>query len=237
MIVDSYAIAGFWPREARDLSPEALLRLMARHGVTCACVTSARAFLYDFVEGNAETLALCADHHGLLPTACIDPRRFLECRDEIASARERGFRLFRLFPDEQGWTADSPAFSRLLPDFAAAKLPVATSPKIGLGALQRAWQGLDLPLVLSAISYWELADALALLEAHPRIHVDTALLNSPGAVELVSERFGAERILLGSGALLNEMAPALGVVRAAGVSDELKALILGGNARRLLGIG
>jgi hypothetical protein len=236
VIVDSHTVVGFWPREAKDLSPQALLRLMQRHGVDRACVTSARAFVYDFVEGNQETLEICAAHEALLPGTVIDPRRFLECRDEIASARDRGFRLFRLFPDEQGWTADSPAFTRLLPDFAEAGLPVAAPSRIGLGPLLRAWGDVDLPLILSGVTYWDLADVLAMMEAHPRVCLDTSLLNSPGAIELICERFGAERVLFGSGALLNEMAPALETVRQAQVSEAQRALILGGNATRLFGV-
>lgn len=235
MILDSHCVVGFWPLDRRDLSCQALLRLMDRHDVAQACIVSTKAFLYDFVEGNEETLKWCRSEGRFLPVATIDPRRYVECVDEIASARERGFRLFRLFPDRQGWQADAPAFRRLVPAFAEAGLPLAVPPEIGLGALAACLPELRVPVILSAVSYWQLADALAMMEQHENVRMDTALLNSPGAIEQVCELFGPGRLLFGSGALLNHMAPALRTVEHAQIRDRQKRLIVAENLRKLLG--
>jgi len=235
MIVDSHCLVGFWPLDRRDLSPEALLRLMDRHGVAQACIVSTRAFIYDFVEGNEETLKWCGAQERFLPVAVIDPRRYIECPSEIASARQRGFRLFRLFPDRQGWRADAPAFHRLVPGLAEAGLPLAVPPEIGLGALATRLPELRAPVILSGVTYWQLADALAMMETAGNLLMDTSMLNSPGAVEQVCQLFGPERLVFGSGALLNHMAPALRTVRHAQITEAQREPILGGSLRSLLG--
>lgn len=235
MIVDSHCMAGFWPLQRRDLSRERLLRFMDRHQVQQACLVSAKAFIYDFVEGNEETLRWCAQQERFLPVAVIDPRRYLECLAEILSARERGFRMFRLFADHQHWQADWPSFRRLPEVFSEVKLPVAAPPEIGLGALAGCLPDLQAPVILSGLTYWNLADGLALMEQHRNVYVDTSLLNSPGAVELVCQEFGPERLIFGSGALLNHMAPPLQVIAHTQMDEAAKAAVLGGNLEGMMG--
>ena len=76
-----------------------------------------------------------------------------------------------------------------------------------------------------------LAEAVALMRAYDSIHLETSTLLATGALKQVIDWVGAERVLYGSGAPARPMAAAFGAVRYADLSDEHRALVLGGNAK------
>ena len=92
------------------------------------------------------------------------------------------------------------------------------------------------PLVLAAVDESMIAEAIALMRSHARIFVETSRLISVGAIRQIVDSVGADRVLYGSGAPLQPMASVLGVLKHAGLSDEQRALVLGGNAKNLLGV-
>lgn len=64
----------------------------------------------------------------------------------------------------------------------------------------RASQGLGMPVVLAAVTYSTLGEAMALVERHDNLFLEACSLATPGIVELLVEKLGAERLLFGSGA-------------------------------------
>lgn len=67
-----------------------------------------------------------------------------------------------------------------------------------------------------------------------RLHVDTASFG-PRAIAAAVACFGAERVPLGSDSPISDAGRAVQAVEAAGLGTGGKALVLGGNARRLFG--
>lgn len=232
-ILDLDTIAGFWPHRPADISLSRLLEMMDQHGVSRACIVSARGILYDDADGNTETLAWCRTQPRLIPVGTLDLRRFVGYRDEIRRLSAAGVRLWRLFPEYQGWTLDLATFRRVLSalDEAGAVLFINGQPS----PVMRAAAGVSIPVILG-LHFYHLADLLAALEekSGPDLYVCTRLMHGPGALENLVQVMGHERLLFGSGAPLSAMGSALRRISTSALTPEQRAAILGRNLRRLL---
>ncbi len=231
-IMDLDAIAGVWPLRRADISTGRLLAMMDQHGVARSCVVSARGIFYDDLDGNSETLAWCAAEPRLIPVGTIDLRRFIGYRAEIARLTAAGVKLWRLFPEHQGWPYDMAGFRRVLAalEGAGAVLFISGQPS----ASARATAGARLPIIAGA-HFNQMGDLLAVLEEGANLHLSTQHLHGPGALETLAEIVGTDRLIFGSGAPLSASGSALKRITTSDLSPVRQAAILGGNLRRLLG--
>lgn len=231
-IMDLDMLAGSWPIRPADISLRQLLELMAQHDVAQGCVASARGIFYDDLAGNRETLAWCAAEPRLVPVGTIDLRRFVGYRDEIRRLTAAGVKLWRLFPEHQGWSFDHAPFRRVLSalEDAGAVLFVYGQPS----AVAAATAGAQVPVILGA-HFYQAADILALMEEGTRFYLSTRQLHGPGILEMLVAELGPQRLIFGSGAPLFAPGAALKLVAAAGLEPSARQAILGGNLRRLLG--
>jgi predicted TIM-barrel fold metal-dependent hydrolase len=233
MITDADTVFGFWPGRRVDISLERLLGLMAHYGIDRACVCSARGVCYDYEEGNAETVEVTQRHSNLIPVMTIDPRRHLGCVEEIRRRVNEGFRLFRLYPDYQGWSLNSPSARRvidLLQD-AGAILMLGGSADLTIPIVR----DLRIPVILTGAHFYQLADVLAYSNELPHVHLTTRFLIGPGAVKTFVSNVGHERLLFGSHAPLAYLASALRMIESTILTPEQRAAIMGGNLERLMG--
>lgn len=233
-IIDLDTMTGFWPQRQVDISNGRLLQMMDQHGVRRACVVSARGALFDHFEGNDETLAWCREQPRFIPVGTIDLRRFQGYREEIQRLTEAGVRLWRLFPEYQGWTPDQAVLRRVLDalESVGAVLFLSGQPS----AVASAVAGTGVTTILG-LHFYQAGDFLALLEEGSNLYVSTRLLHGPGAVNVLVEAMGHQRLVFGSGAPLSSMGSALRCLEVAALSDEQRAAILGGNLQRLLAEG
>jgi predicted TIM-barrel fold metal-dependent hydrolase len=231
-ILDLDTIAGSWPWRTADISLQRLLGLMDRHGVAESCLVSARGIHYCDIDGNTETLAWCAANTRFTPVGTIDLRRFTGYRDEIRRLARAGVRLWRLFPEHQGWTLEMATFRRVLNALgeAGAVLFMNGQPS----AVVRATAGSAVPVILG-VHFYQMADLLAVLEEGVDLSVCTRQLHGPGALETLIREMGSDRLVFGSGAPLSAMGAALQRVATADLEAKAREAILGGNLRRLLG--
>ena len=236
MIIDANTVFGFWPSRRSDISAETLLRIMDEHGVERACAVSAKGILYQAREGNEETLALSRKEPRIIPAATIDPRKYLDCLEEIERCREAGFRMFHLFPENQSWNGNSAAARRVIRHLGKLGLPVMVSQAGGVLALSQINQDFSAPLIFSQVNYGSLPEVLAVMEENQNVYLETSLLNPPGAVEMLVDMVGPERLIFGSEAPLSYMGSTLKTIQSAQISEEDRSLILGGNIARLLGL-
>ncbi len=162
----------------------------------------------------------------------IDLRRFVGYRDIVARLTAAGVKLWRLFPDQQGWTVDMAGFRRVLSalEDAGAILFVMGQ----ASAVARATAGARLPVILGH-HFSQMGDLLAVLEEGAGFYLSTRHLHGPGALEIMAETIGVERLIFGSGAALASPGSALNRVRTSRLTPEQQAAVLGGNLRRLLG--
>jgi hypothetical protein len=237
-IVDINTLFGPAPIAASDLSVDDLSALMARHSVGACCTLSTLGILLDPGAGNTATRAAAAENPRLVPVATYNP---LTCHGHDGAQihpRADGFRMVRFFPALQGWPPRFAPLLAILRRLEPEGIPVMIDiDQPGEATELVAALGPDhVPVVLAGIGERTLSEAIALLQVHDGLYIETSRLLMMGGAALAVERAGADRVLFGSGAPMRPMAAALASLRLAEISEQDRALVMGGNARRLLNL-
>lgn len=235
-IIDSNTLFGTHPTHRLDLSVERLLRDMDRHKIAASLTLSTVGVFYGYVEGNRETLDAAKGNKRLAAVATVNPHNYFGSTEELQDLKAHGFRIFKFYPGEQGWPVDSAAFGRVLQELAPLNMPIMVNAVLpgeatGIGRVIASYPA---PVILCSVSGETLSEALAVASAAPNIMVETHELHVPGALKLLAERIGAERIIFGSGAPRRSVASSLYYVLHSELSDSEKQLALGGNIKRIL---
>ena len=93
-----------------------------------------------------------------------------------------------------------------------------------------------LTMILAHMAFLPATETIALLKEHPNLFVDTCSSTMPFRhLEKFVREVGAHKILFGSDATYLSLGPQVAKVAFAGISEEEKLLIFGGNARRIFG--
>ena len=239
-VFDVNTAFGSLPVAGPDCSLAALRRLMARNGVAASVTSSLVGLTYHDAEGNAETRRACRADSRLHPAAVVMPGVYLGWRDRLEAALGAGCRVVKLYPEEHGWSPRSRRFEELVAYLAGRPAPpallLASAPPADLADYARATEGTGVVVVLAGVQYATLGEALALLQRHGHVRLETSRAASPGTVALVVQEAGPDRLLFGSGAPARPVAAALNAVLGAPVSPAARAAILAGNLCRLLGV-
>lgn len=237
-IIDINTMFGPLPIAAVDLSVDDLSALMKKHGIERACTLSTVGLMLDHNAGNAATRAACAENPSLVPVATVNPQVYYGEEGPFTRFATDGFRMVRFFPQVQGWPVDYAPFVHLAQRLEAERLPIMMeiSHPGTATRLMNVLAGRQTPVLLAGIDEQTLAEAVILMRQHANVYVETSSLLATGVIKHVVDCVGAERVLYGSGAPSRPMASGLGVLRYVELTDMQRALVLGGNARRLLGI-
>ncbi|MDF5753710.1 amidohydrolase family protein [Spongiactinospora sp. TRM90649] len=196
--MDAHRLAGPVPSDdlPADPRPE-----MDRLGIEAAWVTHTLSLYSDAQEGNEALLALGDPRLRPVPVvvpgvagACAprDPREVLDW----------GVRMIRLCPSRHRFELTGPVALRWLGELSSAGLPVAidlaeTSPA-ELRALAASLPGLR--VLLLNPGYRRLRAVAELMETIAELRVEIGTVNTQGGVEWLAERFGAGRLVFGTGA-------------------------------------
>ncbi len=238
-IIDMVTSFGIDRTREVDWGLETLLEILAGHDVERAYTCSLRAVHYAGPEGNDETLAACEEHEVLQPVAVLDPRRFFDQQDEARTRFEQGFRVFRFFPNLQGWPLEFLPFVRICETLAELGARVIL-PASGYGQATRAASvlgDLGLPVLLIGGSYGNIGELMAVLSAHDHFYCDAHMQDSPFALEGLMERGGEEQVLFGSNSPDREFLAPLLMARHAEITERQRQGYLRDNALRFLGEG
>jgi predicted TIM-barrel fold metal-dependent hydrolase len=179
----------------------------------------------------------------------LDPRHGLANVAEVERLAEMGFRGLSWHHRFQGLPMDHPVMFAILEAMAAQGMAVLAH-CYASGDFESPWRLRRLAerfpetpfFALDAMTSPENLDQLiAVAEALDNVHIDltSTLLGSRG-VERAVRRVGAERLVFGSNYYSMSRVPrvvAIDAVEAAELDAAQKDAILGGNARRLLGLG
>lgn len=236
-IIDANTFFGAFPRRRVDISKEKLSATIRKHGVKCALTLSTKGIFYDYVQGNAETLKVCASEDTLMPVATIDPRKYCGELGEVAAIAKAGFKLFRLFPDFQSWPMEYAPFLKFLQELNEVKRPLMMAAN-AYGIATRISQltcGLSFPVILTSIGYWTLSEAILIMRENRNIYVETHLLDSTDAMEVLAKEIGASRLIFGSNSPFMYFSTAFLPIKHASISEDEKKLILGENILRIIG--
>jgi len=247
LIIDSHAHIGFshkqYPLYIRTL--KRMVEVMDRFGIDQACVSSLKGIQYDYREGNREVKREIEAFPGrFIPFCVVHPRDWRYAADELRTCiTEWGWKGLKLHPVDQSFPADCLSAKNIVALAAELNIPVAihssmdncSSPE-RIGRLAAEFPGVTFFMVhMGKMLYW--TDALEEAIKNPNIILDTTdAMFADGMVETCVERIGAERIVCGTNLPISYPGPNLKRIEIARISDKEKALIYGGNMKRILGL-
>lgn len=234
--VDLDMMAGFYPTGKVDISLKKLNTMMNHCRVTLGCLVSARGVFYDFEEGNTETLEWCRSsgerQPQFFPAGTVDLRKYEGNAGPIKTLREKGVRIWRLFPDLQGWDYSHPGFFALLKVLKGTDAVLYLPGKVS--KIKAVTAGLDIQIIIDT-HFYDLADTLNSLDVNDNIKLATKRLHGPGVLRKIAGRFGTDRLIFASGAPRFSLSGALAAVRQAGFNAGETADILGNNLLTIIG--
>lgn len=235
-IIDANTTIGAHPDHRLNLSIERLIKEMDAQKIS-RCLMQSTLGIFDTHErANSSVADAARTNDRLIPVATINPLRYFGSDDDIAKICAEGFRVFKFYPYEQDWDIESAAFGRIVRQLAKAKVPFMINVS-GTGmptSVANIAEGYPTPIILCSVSIENLSEALALMMDYPNIMIETHELHVPGALELIAEKAGADRIIFGSGAPRRSIASSLSYIAYSNLSGEQKQGILGNNIRRVL---
>ncbi|MEU5879896.1 amidohydrolase family protein [Spirillospora sp. NPDC047279] len=226
MIIDINRVLGPIPADDVPSRDEAgLVAELDRLGIDLACTVHSHALFYDPVAGAPPPASGRLVH---VPVLVPGP---LGTGPSTA-------RLVRLCPAEHRFALTGPHGLALAGDLADRGTTVLLGwESAGFGEIHRLATLLPrLRVVLVNTGYRALRELADLMDAHPRIGVDTATLNGHQSVEWLARRHGAHRVWFGTGAPVSDDAGPRFQLDHLDLPDDDVALIAGGNARTLLGL-
>ena len=236
-IVDCNTWVGFYPRQAIDLSPQVLLSLMRRYGVARALFVHTTAVFYDAKTGNDLAVQVARESGGLLlPVATLNPLQYRGMIEEVERRLQQGFRLFRFFPNWQGWQPKIAPFRDLAVFLNERNVSfLIDCPKVGWATEIADLVGeMQVPVILCDVLEDNLGEALCVVKSTSNLHLETSCITQPEGYELVAAEIGVDKLVFGSGAPLHYFASALFPLLHSSLSEEDKRKVLVENLRRIV---
>ena len=202
---------------------------------------------------------------GVLSFGCMHPD-FDGWKEELARVRDLGLKGIKLHPEYQGTDFDDPRYLRILDRCGELGLVVLTHAGLDIGMpgkdncapemVARALEQVGpVKLVLAHMGGWRQWDRVEALLPGTGVYLDTSFSLGeitplddghyrPGDLPLLDEaaflrmvrRFGPDRILFGTDSPWDDQGAALARLQALPLEPAELEAILGGNAKRLLGI-
>jgi predicted TIM-barrel fold metal-dependent hydrolase len=233
---------------ADGLTAEALLAEMDRVGVAEAVVYHVVAREYAPSVGNQMLVDAVRSHPRLHPAWLVLPpfTGELPPSDELVDRmRDEGVRVARMFPSTESldhrYALREWCVGPVLTALEGARIPL----QLDYGLFRRGeppWDDIvevclhhpDLPVILMDVQGRNNRTLYALLDRFQQLSIQTAGLNVHRGIEDVCRRFGADRLVFGSGFPAAGMGAARFDLDRAIISDAERAAIGAGNLRRLL---
>lgn len=225
-VIDVNRIVGPVPTgDVPSADAPGLLAELDRLAIDAACVVHSQDLYYD-------------------PTAVAelpeDPRLIrvpVAVPGPLGTGVPAGARMVRMCPAEHRFLLTAPHGIALARELAETGVTVLLAlESVGPGEIHRlATEVPSLRIVLINTGYRALRELADLMDAHPEVRVDTATLCGHLAVEWVVRRYGAQRVLFGTGApLTDDAGPRFQLDHLELPADEVE-LIASGNILELVG--
>jgi predicted TIM-barrel fold metal-dependent hydrolase len=257
-IVDAYCCLGrfkqpvsstFYGHDAASLLDE-----MDQKGVGDAIVHHSIARLSHPIDGNEETMRMVEGQPRL--RACWSvlskaSREYESFEGYVEAAIQRGVRCFAVFPR---FGANPPGNDTSVREFVRAetfriledrRLPIfidfGANPAGGIDDTD--WEALrfllaahpKLPVILCEFRMRGGSRLVpGVMDDHPNLHLETSGLWNYMSLEHIARNWGAERLIFGSRSPWHSVGLAIGMVTMANLPAAQRAMILGGNIRRLM---
>ena len=222
-----------------------LLATMDDYGIARALVTHADAKWRDVAPGNARLTREIADQERLVPCFTVLPSSTGEVPPEpeqVGQLLAAGARAARLCPVEHRLSLESWEIGPLLGALAERRVPLLLDLDNVHWSEPRPWHFIEsacrehpeLPIVLLRESQSRFRTLFALLDRCDNLYVETSYLQGHDAINLMVGRWGAHRLIYGSGMPIFDPGLPITGVTYAGLSPDDLAAVSGGSLLRLL---
>ena len=220
---------------------ESLLAAMDEAGIEKALVWHIAQHDCDPLSGN-ELLGQAIGAHTrlvgtwtMLPTQCGEIGRAEDWVDGMLAA---GVRAVRMFPARNRYLPRAEVIGDLLGVFSERRIPLLLSLRrdVNWPMIYDLMQGFPkLTVILCDVDGWP-ADRYfrPLLDRYDRLHIENSTYLADGGIEAFVERYGASRMLFGSGFPECYPGGAMLRVRHAEIGEAERTAIAAGNVERLL---
>jgi len=227
------------PRPENDLSPEEILAELEYAGVSDALTIHAHAREYDPRIGNDRISEIAAQHPEFVPCYVALPHHTGELPGGDALLRylaDGGARAVRLFPKDHNYGLGETWCGELFSTLEEAGVPVLVAVEQTdwreVGEILAAHPGLK--LLLLRVGYRINRWVYPLLEKYPGLRLEPALYPLHGGIDAVVEKFGAERLVFGTGLPLWDAGASIAQIHYAGVDPASRRRIAGENLQEML---
>lgn len=243
MIVDGHVHIGKSTRLQIDVDGEMLLRTADKLGIEKLCCTDLTALFYDMHEGNRLLFEEMKKHPDrILGYASLHSTRFgQEALDEIRRCKhEYGMHGLKIYSTPEMSIAESTMLP-IMETCAELKMPILahTTPAECEYLMSRVPEVNFIMAHAGGQPYahgdWNRAIMVA--QKFPNLYLDTACSTVDSSfVATCIREVGADRIIFGTDIPLLDPWPQLAKAMEVDVSPEAKALYMGGNILRLMGV-
>ncbi|MGH2603883.1 MAG: amidohydrolase family protein, partial [Dehalococcoidia bacterium] len=223
----------------------ALIATMDHYGLQHALVTHTIAKWHDSMTGNARLMRELSGQPRLVACWAVLPAATGEAppeQEQVARLLDSGARAARLCPPAHKVRLEPWVVDPLLGALAERRAPVLLdfdtrhwSEELPWSAIERIARTYpDLPIVLLRQGHADLRTLYPLLDRCPNVHVETSYMLGHDAVRLLAERWGADRLLFGSGLPIWDPGLPITGLTYAGLRPEDLQAVAGGTLRRLI---
>jgi uncharacterized protein len=192
--------------------------------------STGNALVESYVDVSRNLLAC----RTLLPPATDEPTGLANGLSDLSPG------AVRLFPESHRYLMNRVVWDDLLDRLSEMGVPVLLSTEHGVGwgqiyDLLRDYP--ELTCVICDVGVWSMDRyTYPLLKAYPHVYVETSLLSlEDGGVEEMVKRFGAERLVFGTGFPKRYAEAAMLQLTHADIGDDAKKVIAADNMLRLIG--
>jgi len=245
--IDINACFGHWQYwDLHHKTAEDLVASVGANGIDLAAVMSLRGLLLDWREGNEETLAAAQRHPDrLIPMATLSP--FLDGDGaELQRLVDVGMRGVRLYPSFHNYPLDSAFVDDLCHTAVECQVPVMipTRPMMNWRFKPLAIESIGpvaerhprTTIILSGPNYLvEFQAVIRLMKQYSNVVFEISCLQGFNSVAKIVQQVGGDRVLFGTGAVLNYPACNVAKLQNADISEDERLALASGNAARLLG--
>jgi len=245
--VDAHAHMGPWfnfftPEPTAD----SMLRVMDRCGVRLAVVSATRAIAGEVEAGNAEVVEMARRHPGRFAGyAVFNPHLPHSLADVERTLDAPGMVGIKIHPDVQAYAVGGPLYAPAFDLAARRGVPVLThtyadsafSDPLMIESIAARWPEVSIILGHAGVTGEGHRRAMAVAAKHPNLYLELCGSLTTGLwIRRMVAAVGAARVLYGSDFPFIELRYGLGRVVFAGLNNAELSLVLGGNARRVLGL-
>ena len=213
--------------EVASRDPEGLAAELDRLHIDSACVVHTHAVYGDPRDGNASLAAARGPRLRPVPVLIPGP---------LGTGDVPAGRLVRLCPGEHRWSLTGEHSLALAAELAGRRATVLLAWETVTAAEVRRFADArpTLRIVLTGTGYRSMRELAELMDVHEELSVDTSTLAGHLQVEWFAARYGARRVLFGTGAPVTDDAGPRYQLDTLDLPKSDTALIAGGNALRLL---